>query len=615
MTTTRRLGALAIATALVLCGCGDNKGGKGTEGGAAGGGGPAAAGGTSTGASGGRQVRLAPAVEDDLGRLVPADAVGLVYVPSLDALEAKLRTVVGAVDSDAAKEVDVGKMIEQIAGPAASQVDRSRPMAVALSLGGGEKPAPSPTFILPVRDGAAAKAAFGEPEPGKPIPVVLGKYLALSESPDLRASETSSPLVKDLPAGDVAVRVDLARVISTYRKQIDEAMGQMGEQAGRGDRPGARPGLAGGQMASMMKGFTEAAKPLLDSAERFDLAVSVQGTTADLDLAFTAKAGSELDRPKSARGDVASVAAALPRDYPIVVLLGVSMAEFSEWSTSLMDAYLLALPEKQRDAFKKLMARSNEMYALLGSETAVGLSMGASGIEEAVVMTAKDPKAFLAKLDEMMKGESFSALAEMGMAFEALPPTTTSGVEVRGWAMKFDWEKVMAANGQDVALDPKARAKVEEMTGSLFGPGGLRVRMAVVGDRIVAVLGGADDLMAKAIAAAKAPGKPSATLSRALAKAGDHPSFVVSLDLREVIAGILDMVGKVMPAEDGGKEMPKMPAGGPVPVAVYGTGSGREYWGGLSVDVGAAASLVKSLIEQVKPKRSTDDDVPFPDDR
>ncbi len=602
MSMHRRLAALGIVTALVLCGCGD-KGGKGAGG---------SEGAATTGVPGGKPARVAAVVADDLGRLVPADAVGVVYVPSLDALEAKWKTIVGAVDSDAASEVSVGKMLENLAGPAAGQVDRSRPAAVAFTLGAGPKPKPSFTIILPVLDGAAAKAAFGEVPPGKPAPVVLGKYLALSESPDVKPAATASALVKDLPAGDVTARVDLARVIGAYRDKIDEAMGQMGERAGGSDRPGAPPGLASAR--EMMKGLTEVLKTLLDSAERLDLTVRVEGTTADLDIAFTAKAGSALDRPKSARGDVASVAAALPRDYPIVALVGVSMAELGEWANSLSDAYFMAVPEQQRAALKKMMARSNEMYALLGNEAAVGLSLGAAGIEEAVVMSAKDPKAFLAKMDEAMKGEYAAALAEMGMAFEPLPVTTTAGVEVRGWAMKFDWVKMMAASGQEVAQDSTMLERMQKSVESVFGPGGFRMRMAIVGDRIVAVAGGADDLMEKAITAAKSPGKPPASLSRALAKAGERPSFVVSLDLRETIADLLGFVAKMMP-EEGGREMPTLPSGGPVPVAVYGTGAGREYWGGLSVDVGAAASLVKSLLEQVSPKREPHEPVPFPDDK
>jgi hypothetical protein len=451
------------------------------------------------------------------------------------------------------------------------------------------------TMFLPGRDGAKAKAACGEPRPGRPAPVVVGSYLAMSQGPGYQPPATASALLQGLPAGDIALRVDLAKVISVYGKQIDEAMGEMSAAGARGSGGPAAPGAQ-----DVLKGLQGALKTFLDSAERLDVAVRIEGTKAALDVAFTAKAGSPLDRPRGARGDGAALAACLPQDYPVVAVLGAGMKELFEWTSSWSDAVLSSLPEKQRAPFKALMGQSKEMVALLGDGMAFGLRVDASGIEGVEVLAAKDPKAYIAKMDEMIRGMDASVLAEMGMAFESRPPATVGGVEVREWAMKFDWEKMMAASGQALPSSPEAVESARKMVDSIFGPGGMRVRVAGVGERVVVAIAGADDLMARAVAAAKSPGKPPAGIAALLAQAGGQPTFLVSVELRGLISGILDLVRKAMPPEKA-SGLPVLAAGEPVPLTIHGTGSGREYAGSLSVDVGAGARLVKGLLETMKP--------------
>ena len=48
---------------------------------------------------------------------------------------------------------------------------------------------------------------------------------------------------------------------------------------------------------------------------------------------------------------------------------------------------------------------------------------------------------------------------------------------------------------------------------------------------------------------------------------------------------------------------PRPPAGAPVPLVAFALIEGRFYRGGLSVDGGAAAQLVKSMIEKMSPQR------------
>ncbi|HVG94343.1 MAG TPA: hypothetical protein VND21_07840, partial [Planctomycetota bacterium] len=400
--------------------------------------------------------------------------------------------------------------------------------------------------------------------------------------------------------------------VETYRPMIDETMVQVSKSIPDAGSESGGPGQVTGleSMKPMLEGLTGAMKTFLDSAERLDLGLRLDGGKASFDLRFLAKTGSALDRPKSARGDVAALAASLPADYPVVVLLGGGLREMTEWSMKFSDMTFAAMPEAQRTAFKGLMSRSKEMTDLLGDEMAVAFRMGDAGFEMVEILSAKDPKAYLAKMDEMFRGQG-DTLAAMGVTVETLPPSTTAGVDVREWSMAFDFDKLAAMNAETTGQDPAKSEAARKAMQAMFGSGKLRARSAAVGNRVVIAMGGADDLMGKALAAVKAPGKPSATLASALSAAGARPTFVVSLEMRELVGGVLNLMGKVMPAS-ADKPPPTMPAGGPVHVMAYGTMEGREYAGTFSADVAAAAQLIKGLVEQMKPAAV---EVPPPDDK
>ena len=599
MTFPRGLAALAFVAASGFLGCGQESS-KGN------GGAPA---GTSTVGAG----TAAPA-DTDLAHLVPQDAFGVLYVPSIDALDAKVKAIVGSIDADAAKSAPVADALQGMFGPAFEQVDLSGPIAIAISPGDGEKAPPAPTFIVAVRDGAAAKRAFGEPQPGQPVPVLRGRFLALSTSPGFAPGFKASALLDGLPAGDLAVRIDLARAVATFRTQIDGMFDRVRDADLGTTGPGAspRPPSAAGS-AEAMKSTIAAIQEFLNSAERLDLGIRLEGTVANLDVVYTAKEGGRT--VPSADVDLAGLAACLPKEYPIAGLISIRFEDLMKWSSSLMEATIAAMPEASRDAFRKMMAQSMEMYALLDPGMAMGMSMGASGIEGVGVSSAKDPKALLAKMDDMLKGEAYRSMAEgMGSRIETLPTTTVDGVEVRGLKMTFDWAKVLEAGAQGKA-DPRVTDGVKRQMESVFGADGMKVRTSVVGKRILYTFGGDDALMAGVIAAAKDPArKGSPELSKALAKLGGKPSFLVRIELRAFLEGLAGFM-QTMRARDGAQgvvEGPRVPAGAPVPLLVFGAADGRVYRGGLSVDVAGAAALVKSMSKRMGSIPPPVEDVPVP---
>ena len=83
-------------------------------------------------------------------------------------------------------------------------------------------------------------------------------------------------------------------------------------------------------------------------------------------------------------------------------------------------------------------------------------------------------------------------------------------------------------------------------------------------------------------------------MADAIKLAGGAPSFLLYVDGRRMFGGLMDMMRGLMPPEMA-SEMPAVPEGGPIAIVAYGAMKDRRYMGGLSLDVGQIAELVKSL--------------------
>jgi hypothetical protein len=525
----------------------------------------------------------AQAVEDDVTKLVPNDTVGLVYAPSLDALQRKIRDVVASIDAEAAAEVDLDKMLSDPNVPAAlrSNLDRTRPVAIAVSFA-GERPVP--TIILPSKGDAVALGKAFE-EQGMAPPATSGKYLAATMGPPPSA-RGGSEIAKKAPAGDVALRLDVARLVAQFRPQIDQGLAELTRQMEAGAGPQA------GAMRPMVEWMASA----VNSAEWLDVALKIEGTRVDFEGELRMKAGSEFDGKLPASQNLASLAGNLPKDFPVVALASVDLESLMGFLEKFMDAALAAFPEDQRKVLADQFRQGREAYKLLGKEHAMGFGIGPNGIEAVTLSASSDPKAYIAKSIEMAKA-NLAAGAEMGVLVETLPSTTVEGVEVSTWKMNFDWEKLFATSGGGRQMPPEAAEQIQGVMQMVFGPGGLQVHSAPVEGKVVTVLGG-PELLSSAIQSAKKGGKAPERIADSIRRAGGKPSLLFHLELRSLATQVTDLLRRVLPPEQASK-IPTIPAGSPVVLLVHATGDGRTYRGGLSADVGAGAALVKSVVEQV----------------
>ncbi len=528
----------------------------------------------------------------DLAALVPPGSFAFVFVPSIDALQQRVHDIVAAVDPSAVEEADLDALFQQL--PFADQIDHAGAMGLAVTLPQGDE-SPAPYLILPVTDASAAAAAAGEA--GMPPPPMKGSYLRMAMGAgDVGEGEPATALTKGLPAGDLVARVDLAALVARYGDQLREGLKEMEREmpTGRARMPGM-PGTEG--LGAMLEGMRKALDAVLVSAERLDLAVTAKDTALDLHVHFVAKEGSPLARPPVGGGDLLAVGKGLPGDWPVQCLFSADPAQLLEWMKPLLGTWTASLPEAQRPGLEAMMEKGIEIWKTYGGhEQALAMQLGDQGIQLVQIQSAKDAKGLLDHMKQLVTGGGGDAMKAFGVTYEFTGPETLSGHDVYTMRMDFDWDKLAATSGQK--MPPEAKQMVHEMMTRMFGPDGMRVRYAALPGKVVSVLGD-DALLGSTLAQVDAGAAPTGALGQALQKAGPKPAFLLRVEARSFVRGVLQFVRSIMPPERR-PDVPELSKGWPATLVLWASAEGRDYHGGLSTDVKAMADLVKELMRMGK---------------
>ena len=141
--------------------------------------------------------------------------------------------------------------------------------------------------------------------------------------------------------------------------------------------------------------------------------------------------------------------------------------------------------------------------------------------------------------------------------------------------LKLDAQKYAQAHG--------ARAgEAASFFTKAFGQEGAVVDLAAVGDRIVVTVDRDGALCEQVLSSGGVPADVDSALGRVPGELG----FLVHLDVRGLLRGLVEY------RRAAGQTTPEVPEGGPVPIAVYGSRSGRVYQAGLSVELEQTGILV-----------------------
>lgn len=549
---------------------------------------------------GGAATMPAAPVDGDLAALVPEGTHMLVLAPSIEGLVAKLRTVVGAFDKDAAEQVSVEMLLEQM--PIGPLVDTAKPMAMAVSLPNGpEGPSPDMTFLCAVTDLAQAeeqvKSMGMESMPSS------GMFVALRMGPEpaMRPAEVPA-IARNLAAGDLAVRIDLAGLIALYRDMADGMLAEM--DSVMDDMPTAgTPGLD-----VMMDGMKKSMKDFLDGAETLDVAMAIDGTTVHWKALLTGKDGSELTKTWSGpAGDGGKMAAGLPADFPLAMLMSFDIQKLYDWIEPMMGTYFDMMPEDARPRMQALWTKAVGLSEYMGDHHAIAYDFGEQGVRAVTVSGLKDAEKFWQGYDALLAGSDYTELmSAFGMEMVVLPMTEVAGIQIRHFRMTFDVEKMMKSNPSVGEVPPEMVEMMQGMFDRMLGKNGLEMHAANVRGKLVTVVGNQALLASVLRRVASGEAATDSAMAQAIRVAGGNPSFLVRVELRALLAGLFGMVREMMPPEQA-EAIPAMPEGGPIPMLLYASLAGRYAAGGYVMDAGALAELVGYFMSMADSAMGMDD--------
>jgi len=502
--------------------------------------------------------RAPAAFRETVAALSPADAQIVLQCASATRL-----TAIAQLAGPSAPPDPLALMCATV-GIDAAKMDRTKPLAVAVTFAANVPP--EMTFILPCADPAAVAAAY------KGGSATKGDYVALSTAPAPAAA--GSRLPEELPAGDVSARVDLAALLALYGPQVDQAL--KGAHAVTAQIAQASPGPV--DVSSMFDVYFTAAEKVVASAEGLDFAVTRRNDgMVDLDLTFTAKAGSALDLKTGDRPSLRALAAELPPDFPCTAFLRFDWGSYMGWMGGFFDSLIAAMPAERREAFRNNLKRSEAALAALGHEGAFAFDCGAEGLRLVMVFRSPDPEAYVREYLAQLRDP---VLGEMGMAIEDLGAHEVAGAQAHRLRCRMDMEKYVAAVGMS------APAGSQKVVDSVLGREGLVCDLIAKKDLVVMAMDRAGTLSEHA-----AGGNASAErLKPTLSRASGSLDFAVDVELRRLTQQILGLVKAA-----GRAGVPDLPAGPALPVSLAVASDGRVHHVGASANVTAIRDFFSAL--------------------
>jgi hypothetical protein len=524
--------------------------------------------------------RQTQTVSADIGRLVPADASVFAHVSSLEGLEAKVKDLVKSFQPGMENMVDLAPMYGMV-GLRAGDFDASKPAGLALKL--SEMGPPGQILILP------AKSAKDVADIAEGPVVVSGDYVGVGMGTEASLAANASALGRELPVGDVAVRVNLEEVLTPYlpviKQYLDPEMLAQMNPAAQQD-PASKAG---------MEFAANWINQLLEHAKTLEASISLNAGKLDLGFVFKVAQGSAMDAgPAATDRNLPYLAGSLPMpDASIVYLLSADPASFYDAFAPMYDAMAADMPAEQAAQFKTFLKQSQEMYKHVGDNTVMAMDFTPNGLQAVGLMQAKDPAKFQADWDSFMANYmttvNTGALGIKGVKLAALEPLEVSGVSFKVFTFTMDFAAMMEAQG--TPLGPDESEQLSAVMDSVLGKGGMKLGMGVDGSNIVLVMGDIQALGTKTIAALRTGKRHKLAMVEATAgRLHANPGFLFAVDVRRFTRSIMAALPPELAAQ-----APAVPDGPAIPVWIACAAAGPVYELQASVDLTGIAGMVQAM--------------------
>ena len=540
-----------LATALLgLVACGEKAAERGSKSGS-----------SSQAAAGPTLALEAQSVPDELARLVPADSMMLLYIPSLARAESGVQAIAKLIDSAAIPPDVAGQMLGDLGIPL-DLIDPERPIAFAMSVPmPGEMPAP--IVVLPIVDANRARKEFAPQKPNAHLSV-FETYAVVSTSADYAPPNRPAQVMASIPKGDFVLRLDLATFLAKFRPFLELAMMQQQKVA-----PPPGEAFSEGYRAGQELGM-KWVRRWMDSAESLDLSATVSGTDIDLGVAFTVKEGSPMHgSPTKGGPGLSALARMLPASNdPGVCLVRIDRESFVEVMDPLFASVSKLASEKEREFAQEFVGRFRKVVKTMGSHVAASVGFSEKGPEMTFVLQPDDPAAFAKILEEILRS---SIEHEEGAVLVSTSEVKVDDVEVHRLDMRITDKSPRAV--------PVAGGKAEERVTELY------VAHAAVGERVVIAVGQSDERLEAAVRAAKGKGKLPEAAAEAFGAMDGSVSFAAYVELRGLLKGI---------ARLGGVDTVDLLQGAPISCWALSKSDGRTRLMSIHLDAAGLAEIARA---------------------
>ena len=470
----------------------------------------------------------AAAVPAELSRLVPADPLVTLYMPSVDGLQRDVRDLVRVFAPESADEVRVFDWIPGDLGDVEAIMDPTRPAVAVLRLAQG-MPAPLFTTIVPLRDRSATADSIEDLLGARPLAVQDG-YAVLGTDPTYQPGGASPQLFEGMGGDDATLRIDLEGFFLAMGPMLDMFVQMALTQ------PDATTGEAAMTPEAMVS-VMETIGLLRDGLATLEVAVDVDGDRVRLaggvefheDGPLALLAQGSLD-------DAWEQAGWLDPDAAFLVVSALDLSNLRPLLEPVLDLVggfaatepdldpFLALTELQK-ASPRLMEMGLRPYV-------ASYGLGDAGVEMRWI--ARDPDAAELQTQFVAATRVWSAF---GLRSEWSDARQVAGFTLRSAALDFDVDGLPPAVID--TLSTEQRVQMEQMIEAWLAP----MHVAAGRDRSVILLdhdtASVDDLLGRMAKGDAGPVAPM--LEQARAWAGDDALSVGALDFGRTMAMVATM--------------------------------------------------------------------------
>lgn len=398
-------------------------------------------------------VAVTPAVALDLppevARLLPGQATAVVVVSSLDELERLEQRMVALDRGEEAKGPDpeaLSSVLASLAPDLLPVTDRARPVVIMFNLGNPLAGEPiATTLALPLQE-KARDPYFLRQLVGDSKVAIRGDYAAVSsDSTYVPGDQALSPLTTGLPDGSMALRLDLAQLISAARPLIEMALASTAQSYSVASADSTAPASAP-MSPEQVRIMTAFLRDLLDAAQRLDVAVTLAEGHDRLSGTLAVSPGSLLDLgPQPDFGPAVALSRHLSPDLSIVHASAMDLTAYFDhvapYQTVLLADASAGLDDDHAAAYVQWLSDGTTLLQTWAVPLACGLDFRPDSLRAELLAVMPDPEGALESL--VAHYARLSAL-DLGLDITEGPTEDIDGVRVRTFAQTVDQARLAA---------------------------------------------------------------------------------------------------------------------------------------------------------------------------